>query len=316
MTKHQEHELSLHNKKKLQPNINLAKPVEIKTEMTNLFSQPPTSEFKSPVPSLKVNRTNELYHQFIECFGDSLLAGLPVHIQNDFKKPFIQETIVSLTDADSHRTGEEMLKEFLKVSQPQFKKTVSMDADRKSDSRQSFEVLSSDMSYSGDTKSERSSRSERSHSDECFMDDADLTIKATVSDPSKGIKLLISKRPRKMARERHESKRKKSENLSHSKLHDAFDMQPVQRRRKEIRFGFSTKDWKSGRMYLQKGKLFRKHSNQSHLQQISRLLKSDYRKLCGKLPMFGTKKSERTNQTKVKKCSSATISGFDIGCVF
>ena len=116
------------------------------------------------------------YQQLYDCFGNSLAARLPVFVLPGVYVAKREEIVVSLADEFTRKSGEELLQTFLEVDRERITPTDDVDMDE---------------------QSERSSRSERSHSDESYVDEqADLTVKATVSHPSQGIKLTILKRPK------------------------------------------------------------------------------------------------------------------------
>lgn len=134
-------------------------------------------------------RILETYRHCYNPCGDTLAARLPVEgLERMYApRPLIE---VSLADENSNKTGEELLQQFLPAM-------------RRGRGRRSYEMGDFDISrYDGEDvdvdDDERSS--ERSHSDEnlSFLgeDVADLTVKTTVSDPSKGIKLTIAKKPK------------------------------------------------------------------------------------------------------------------------
>ena len=166
------------------------------------------SDLIGPVITLPEN-TNpyqvlaDLYSELYEYCGDSLAGKLPIHTVTNWESPRKKEVHVTFEDEHSHKTGEQLLQEFLDTPYP-----VAMDTAQAGEAKgenQSADGTVEDMDYDLDEKSEksepseRSSRSERSHSDESMSflgDDADLTVKATVSDPSLGIKLTITKRPK------------------------------------------------------------------------------------------------------------------------
>ena len=214
------------------------------------------------------------YLQFQEEFGESLLPQLPSLSSFTFKRPVLKEKEVSLADADSHRTGEEMLQEFLTHnSHPGGNKSERIPF-MKMES-----TTSSDMEVSNNSD-ERSSYE---------GDDSHLTVKATVSDPSKGIKLFISKKRSKGLREEEtkkkggtrgkgESKRKRQDSLQ-SKLHEAFEI-TVLKPRKSISFGFSPVDWKGNPQNIYR------YSKQMAIAKPF-AVKSEYRKLCLSIKPFG-----------------------------
>ena len=139
-----------------------------------------------------------LYAQLYEYCGDGLAGKLPVHsVANRYVGRRKEASRVTFEDQDSHKSGEQLLREFLDMPYP-----VAMDtAQTKSENQSADGTVDMDYDEKSERseRSERSSRSERSHSDESLSflgDDADLTVKATVSDPSLGIKLTITKRPK------------------------------------------------------------------------------------------------------------------------
>ena len=148
---------------------------------------------------------SDMYQELYEYFGDSLAAKLPIrHLQNIYIQGQ-KEVYVSLGDDECKKSGEELLQQLLNSATPEMPSVQPDDTEMKSENH-SYEQTMEEMDF--DEKSEpserseqssRSSRSDRSHSDEnlSFLgDDTDLTVKATVSDPSMGIKLTITKRPK------------------------------------------------------------------------------------------------------------------------
>ena len=134
------------------------------------------------------------YAQLYEYCGDALAGRLHFVTPNRYVRRRKEAPRVTFDDEHSHKTGEQLLREFLDMPYP-----VAMDTAQVKSENQSADGTV-DMDYDEKSeRSERSSRSERSHSDESLSflgDDADLTVRATVSDPSLGIKLTITKRPK------------------------------------------------------------------------------------------------------------------------
>lgn len=133
----------------------------------------------TPVPK----SFSEIYNQLYECFGDSLAARLPITYFPDFYEPRKEPVPVSFADADTARTGDELLQQFLEHPSSTRRNTLDTPEDMDVDEKSNPSVWSA-----------RSSRSDENLS---YMgEDTDLTIKATVSDPSRGIKMTILKRPK------------------------------------------------------------------------------------------------------------------------
>ena len=133
---------------------------------------------ENTIPSLLT--FTDLYLELYEQFGDSLACRLPIVRIPDYYRPRKEPDRVSFADADTAKTGEELLKQFL--------------FDGSSRGNQSSRGRFSTENGETEMKSNRSSHS--SISDEYTGDDADLSIKASVNDPSHGIKLTIFKRPK------------------------------------------------------------------------------------------------------------------------
>jgi hypothetical protein len=117
-------------------------------------------------------KLKEVYQLSFNTCGDTLSSRLPIEsVSNVYFPKSLPK--VSLADDDSKKSGEELLQQFL----PSI---------RRGRGRRSFETGEFDEDYDDD----------RSSDDLSFVGegDADLTIKATVSDPGKGIKLLIGKK--------------------------------------------------------------------------------------------------------------------------
>ena len=136
----------------------------------------------------------DLYRELYDYFGDGLATRLPVREVRDLYKPRHKEIVVSLADEDSKKSGEELLQAFLNVPD---RMDDSETVDVKSEN-QSYGQTPDDneMDFDADEKSERSSRSDRSHSDESSFMEGNLTVRAMVGDPSRGIKITISKLPK------------------------------------------------------------------------------------------------------------------------
>ncbi|KAI0215764.1 Histone H4 [Lamellibrachia satsuma] len=169
----------------------------------------------------------ELYAELYEYCGDGLAGKLPIHSVMNRDLPRKKEVHVTFEDEHSHKTGEQLLQEFLDMPYP-----VAMDTTQVGEAKsenQSADGTVEDMDYDVKSErsepSERSSRSERSHSDESLSflgDDADLTVKATVSDPSLGIKLTITKRPKikPPSPDRHKAEQKRREEATRRALRE------------------------------------------------------------------------------------------------
>ena len=139
----------------------------------------------------------ELYLELYEYFGDSLAARLPVLLipggsqcnltsatRNSAPEPMVA---LSTGDESASKTGEQLLQQFLVPSSDERRMSVRKD-------EQPEDGRDADENRSDGNRSSRSSRSDENTS--YAGDDADLTVKATVSDPSLGIKLTILKRPK------------------------------------------------------------------------------------------------------------------------
>lgn len=153
----------------------------IKQRRSSLLSQlgmsPGSTAVENGDAYTDCRKMRELYQMAYVLCGDGLAAGLPVETLCDvyFPNPLPE---VKLGDDDCEKTGEELLQQFLPTM-------------RKGRARRSFETsgdfeAGDDVDYDDDRSSDGLS----------FVGDenADLTIKATVSDPRRGIKLFIGKK--------------------------------------------------------------------------------------------------------------------------
>lgn len=132
----------------------------------------------------------DVYSKLYEYFGDSLAARLPnVPVLDFYESKGESDAVVSFADDDTCRTGEELLQRFLE--QPSSSKRSRLEKDGLMEDRTSDDTDLEDKSNMS-VCSGRSSDGNHSY----VGDDTDLTIKATVSDPSRGIKLTILKRPK------------------------------------------------------------------------------------------------------------------------
>lgn len=128
---------------------------------------------------------SETYSHLYECFGDSLAARLPITNVTDFYRHRKKPMLISFGDADTERTGDELLQQFLEHP---------AGARRNTSDQRTPEDMDVDEKSNPSVWSARSSRSDGNLS---YMgEDTDLSIKATVSDPSRGIKMTILKRPK------------------------------------------------------------------------------------------------------------------------
>ena len=142
-----------------------------------------TSPNESHQPTSDPTRTRShlcsLSPIYISSSTNSLAIAWRVDFQSsefpDYYRPRKEPDRVSFADADTAKSGEELLKQFL--------------FDGSSRGNQSSRGRFSTENGETEMKSNRSSHS--SISDEYTGDDADLSIKASVNDPSHGIKLTI-----------------------------------------------------------------------------------------------------------------------------
>lgn len=132
----------------------------------------------------------DVYSKLYEYFGDSLAARLPnVPVLDFYETKRESDAAVSFADEDTCRTGEELLQRFLE--QPSTSKRSRLEKDGLMEERTPDDTDPDDKSNVS-VCSGRSSDGNHSY----VGDDTDLTIKATVTDPSRGIKLTILKRPK------------------------------------------------------------------------------------------------------------------------
>ncbi|XP_013406678.1 TAF6-like RNA polymerase II p300/CBP-associated factor-associated factor 65 kDa subunit 6L [Lingula anatina] len=160
-----------------------------------LFKQVETKPTRMVYKSYK-----ELYEKLYCFFGDCLSTRLPVaQIELD-QMPKKTDNLVSLADSDSLKSGEDLLAVFLNTADK-----MEADSEHTSDKTRLDEI-----DIDGDVKSEPSEPSDKSDENLLFLGEdtsnVDLTVKST-NDSSKGIKLIISKRPKR----KHESKERKSD---------------------------------------------------------------------------------------------------------
>ncbi len=123
----------------------------------------------------------DIYLDAYDKFGDAVSCKMPIHQIKDLYVVKREEKFVSLADADSHKTGEEMLQDFLTVS------------------REEAERRRANGDDDDDDRSDRSSRSDQSDLDDGispFLGDSKITVSTTLSDPSMGIKLKFKKLPK------------------------------------------------------------------------------------------------------------------------
>jgi hypothetical protein len=208
-----------------------------------------TGDVNEREKKLKDKTTNyfELYKHLVEVFGDELSSRLPPITLRARPCPRKEQPVVQLYDADNQRSGEDLLAEFLDVSDmadiaKSDETTYESKSDRSYHSPYDVDVDVDSRSY----RSDHSYRSDRSD-DLSFLDDSsvDLTVKSTVNDPRLGIKLTITKRPKQVPaskdiasdRPKSDSKHVRKRKQSKLKLVDFFEKCPL-RREKERRFTF------------------------------------------------------------------------------
>lgn len=133
----------------------------------------------------------DVYSKLYEYFGDSLAARLPnVPVLDFYESKGESDAVVSFADEDTCRTGEELLQRFLE--QPSSSKRSRLEKDGVMEDNRTPDDTDLEDKSNMSVCSGRSSDGNHSY----VGDDTDLTIKATVSDPSRGIKLTILKRPK------------------------------------------------------------------------------------------------------------------------
>ena len=128
-----------------------------------------------------------LYFLLAEYFGDSLAARLPVRQVHEIYVRKHPQPVVSLADADSKKSGEELLQVFLNVSGSKLDDSENVDIKSENQSYEPAEDEDIDMD-----KSEHSSE----HSDDSTFMESNLTVKTVVGDPSTGIKLTFRMLPK------------------------------------------------------------------------------------------------------------------------
>ncbi len=185
----------------LQPQTSAAAKSDVPME-TNMKEELLGPVLDLPEPGQSAEQLYELGYEY---FGDSLAMRLPVvQISNFYVASSTCEAPILLGDENSKKSGEELLQEILDskpVGRGMRKSTESLSQEVKSEVHGSEDMdVDVDEKSSRSGRSSRSSRSDRSHSEDLSFlglgEDADLTVQATVSDPSMGIKLFISKKPK------------------------------------------------------------------------------------------------------------------------
>ena len=139
---------------------------------------------------------SELYSEFSSYFGDGLSARLPINTVTGYYTPIPKEDkLVQLWSEESKKSGEELLQQIMSAPMPSNPSSAhhSRGPSRMHSGANGEE--SDLLSLFDDGKSEVSSRSERSHSDDLsfFIDESDLTVKTTVHDPSQGVKMTLKR---------------------------------------------------------------------------------------------------------------------------
>ena len=179
---------------------------------------------------------SELYSEFSSYFGDSLSAKLPVgRVDGFYSSQEKEDKLVQLSSEEAKKSGEELLQQIMNAPLPPQHHHYHHHHSRGPSRMHSMaNTEDSDLhSFFDDEKSEMSSRSERSHSDDLsfLYDDSDLTVKTTVNDPSLGIKLTITKRPKTKSESMAESASKRRK-LNPNRMDEIF---PGRRRMKTDR---------------------------------------------------------------------------------
>lgn len=185
-----------------------------KTESKGSFIRRPSWKAERYQPkSLK-----DLYDEMYGYFGDSLTGYLPL-MQAEIDRPLLRDKkLLSLADVDAAKSGEELLADFLRAGEKQDEEMKSEPSDIKS------EKSSEDNSFFLDSDSRS----------------MDLTVKSTANDPAKGIKLIISKRPKsKHDKDKQKSdRRKRKQNTKAIKLEHVFDKVTMVQRYTPFTFKF------------------------------------------------------------------------------
>lgn len=131
----------------------------------------------------------DMYLQFADRFGDSLVARLPyieqlpVDIYQVPQQPDSEGQLVRLGYPEDKKSGEELLQSFL-------------DDGNLANRRRDYDRLHDDcdIDYDFEDRSDHSSRSDQSDLLNFLGDDTDMTV--TNIDQSHGIKLIFSKKPK------------------------------------------------------------------------------------------------------------------------
>ena len=236
----------------------------------------------------------ELYTEFTNYFGDSLSAKLPVEDVEDFYVDIRQDTLVDLGSEESKKSGEQLLHQILNApsitpvaSASRLGSSGNPTDEPRSENHSAYDFTPDDE------KSERSSRSDRSHSDDLSFlgDDTDLTVKATVSDPSLGIKLTIAKLPKfkTLSPKAPELKRRR---LKSDRITEVFDRPPLKRPKEFMVFRYQGMEKFCQRSQYSRRGFLEQQSRELHTQQ------SEYRILCTQLKSVGKKTQKTVSASK------------------
>ncbi|XP_064621498.1 TAF6-like RNA polymerase II p300/CBP-associated factor-associated factor 65 kDa subunit 6L [Lineus longissimus] len=233
------------------PNVgNVYGDVEMRSELADLADKTPSDEQSEKEKKQKKDKATsyfEMYKNLVEVFGDELSSRLPPIVLKSRSCPRKEVPSVQLYDTENQRSGEDLLAEFLDVTDvadvaKSDETTYESKSDRSYHSPYDVDVDVDSRSY----RSDHSYRSDRSD-DLSFLDDSsvDLTVKSTVNDPRLGIKLTITKRPKQAMpskdklsdRSKSESKHGRKKKLPKLKMIDFFEKCPL-RKEQEKRFTF------------------------------------------------------------------------------
>ena len=252
------------------------------------------------IEEIQKKTMTHIYHEFYSYFGDGLATRLPVIENTHDYTPKKEEIYVSLTDPETLKSGEALLEAFMETIEKSESEDLKSERSEKSD-RTPDEMDVEEL----DEKSEKSDRSFRSdHSEETltlFGDDVrsvDLAVKSTVDDPSGGIKLTITKRPKITIKppeppqhEKDKRGRKRKQSFRGSRLHDFFDYIPA---KKPVLPKFSVQV-EGIRQRLSSPRRKRFSIEGSEPSQTM-----DFSRYCAKLPLFGKKRYHSKQKTYSK----------------